>query len=194
MNLKFVLYDWGGLNAAIFQAINMGTPESFDLLALIFGYMGSYWTAPIAMVALWIWHRAAIDGRRADAIRSQLIRFGVALVLALIMTTLLKLLLDFPRPSAVFGDAVHVVGEAEDHYSLPSGHATYAALIIGTLWPLSGLRLRSVLVLYMILVGWSRIAAGMHFPADIMAGWSLGLGCLAAASRLHIARSPNDNR
>jgi signal peptidase II len=118
----------------------------------------------------------------------------VALVLALIMTTLLKLLLDFPRPSVVFGDAVRVVGEAEDHYSLPSGHATYAALIIGTLWPLFGLRLRFVLVLYLIMVGWSRIATGVHFPADVAAGWILGLACLAAASWLHVARSSNDNR
>jgi signal peptidase II len=58
----------------------------------------------------------------------------------------------------------------ERHYSLPSGHATYAALVVGALWPLMGRRGRIGLVLYAALVGWSRIAAGMHFPADVLAG------------------------
>ncbi|RFP40157.1 signal peptidase II, partial [Klebsiella oxytoca] len=34
------------------------------------------------------------------------------------------------------------------------------------------------------LVGWSRIAAGMHFPADVLAGWTLGWSCTALAGWL----------
>nr|WP_239689683.1 phosphatase PAP2 family protein [Aquitalea pelogenes] len=58
-------------------------------------------------------------------------------------------------------------------YSLPSGHSTYAALVTGSLWPLVGTRRRLALILYLVLVGWSRIAAGMHFPAEVLAGPSV---------------------
>lgn len=96
----------------------------------------------------------------------------------------MKLWLDFPRPPAVFGELVRIISEHERHYSLPSGHATYSALVIGALWPLMGRRGRVGLVLYAVLVGWSRIAAGMHFPADVLAGWCLGLGSTVLAGRL----------
>jgi signal peptidase II len=85
---------------------------------------------------------------------------------------------------------VRVIGDKELHYSLPSGHATYAALVVGALWPLMGRHGRVGLVLYATLVGWSRIAAGMHFPADVLAGWALGWSCTALARwRLPLAAS-----
>jgi signal peptidase II len=96
----------------------------------------------------------------------------------------LKLWLDFPRPPAVLGDVVRVIGDIERHFSLPSGHATYAALVVGALWPLMGRLGRIGLVLYAALVGWSRIAAGVHFPADVLAGWGLGWICTALAGWL----------
>ncbi len=78
----------------------------------------------------------------------------------------------------------HVLGTLEEHYSLPSGHSTYAALVAGALWPLAGVRQRMALVAYVVLVGWSRIAAGMHFPADVLAGWGIASGSLVFAGAL----------
>lgn len=136
------------------------------------------------MLGLWWWSRSEPESRRACAIRHQLVRFMIAFGLALVAASALKLLFDFPRPPAVFGNLVRVIGQTELHYTLPSGHSTYAALVVGTLWPLVGTRLRITLVLYLVLVGWSRIAAGMHFPADVVAGWALGLVCVGLAHRL----------
>ena len=185
MSWKFFLYDWGGLNIALFQAINMSTPAALEPLASFFNLViGNYWTAPLMLLAMWGWSKSAPDPTRADAIRYRLRVFSVAFALAFLVATILKLWIDFPRPPAVFGDMVRVIGGIERHYSLPSGHATYAALVVGALWPLIGRRGRIGLVLYAALVGWSRIAAGMHFPADVLAGWVLGLSCTALAGWL----------
>lgn len=185
MILKFFLYDWGGLNGALFQIINQSTPAIFMPLAWVFStLLGNYWSAPLVMLGLWAWSRSAEENNRVLAIRLQLVHFVIAFGLALVLATALKLLFDFPRPSAVYGDLAQVIGTAEWHYSLPSGHSTYAALVVGALWPLVGIRLRLTLALYVVLVGWSRIAAGMHFPADVLAGWTIGFGCMALANRL----------
>ncbi|EIM03844.1 signal peptidase II [Rhodanobacter denitrificans] len=184
MSWKFFLYDWGGLNIALFQAINTGTPAALGPLAWFFSLVGSYWTAPLMMLGLWWWSKSATDPARGVAVLHRLIGFSVAFSLALLAATVLKLWLDFPRPPAVLGDVVRVIGDIERHFSLPSGHATYAALVVGALWPLMGRLGRIGLVLYAALVGWSRIAAGVHFPADVLAGWGLGWICTALAGWL----------
>ncbi|MFJ3318026.1 signal peptidase II [Herbaspirillum huttiense] len=184
MSWKFIFYDWYGLNVALFQAINAGTPAPLGPLVWFFSFVGNYWAAPLMLLGLWWWSKSATNPVRADAVRHRLIGFGTAFLLALLAATVLKLWLDFPRPPAVLGELVRIIGERERHYSLPSGHATYSALVIGALWPLMGRPARVGLVLYAVLVGWSRIAAGMHFPADVLAGWCLGLGCTVLAGRL----------
>lgn len=181
MSWKFILYDWGGLNVTLFQAINAGTPGVLGPLAGSFSLVGNYWTAPLMLLGLWWWSKSATTAARVRAVRVQLVRFGAAFLLALLVATVLKLWLDFPRPPAVLGDLVHVIGKIELQYSLPSGHATYSALVVGALWPLLGWRGRIGVLLYAALVGWSRIAAGMHFPADVLAGWSLGGTCTVVA-------------
>ncbi|CAJ0803933.1 MAG: lipoprotein signal peptidase [Ralstonia sp.] len=181
MNWKFLVYDWGGWNVAMFSAINSATPSTLDPVAWFFSLIGNYWTAPLLLLTLWWWSVSVSNPARACAVRQRLITFGVAFVLALLAASTLKWWLDFPRPPAVLGHLVHVIGVAELHYSLPSGHATYAALVAGALWPLVGFRGRLGLVLYAASVGWSRVAAGMHFPADVLAGWTLGTSCVAVA-------------
>jgi signal peptidase II len=185
MSWKFVLYDWGGLNGALFQFINEGTPLILMPLAWLFSnVLGHYWTAPLVMFALWAWSRSTVVAGRALAIRRQLLQFVIGFGIAFAIASILKLWLDFPRPAAVFGQLDHVLGTVEEHYSLPSGHSTYAALVAVALWPLASIRLRLALVAYVVLVGWSRIAAGMHFPADVLAGWGIASGSLMFAGSL----------
>ena len=185
MSWKFVLYDWGGLNGALFQFINEGTPLILMPLAWLFSnVLGNYWTAPLVMFALWAWSRSTVVAGRALAIRRQLLQFVIGFGIAFAIASILKLWLDFPRPAAVFGQLDHVLGTVEKHYSLPSGHSTYAALVAGALWPLASIRLRLALGAYVVLVGWSRIAAGMHFPADVLAGWVIASGSLVFAGSL----------
>ena len=184
MSWEVFLYDWNGANHALFIVVNEGLPDMLALLALLGSTLGSYWWAPLTLTALgWRAQRASRPGA-SQAITLQLKRFAMACLLAFVLTGLLKLGLDFPRPPAVLGTTAHVIGEMEFHRSFPSGHSVYAALLVGTLWRLVPAPLRSLLLGFLVWVGWSRIAVGAHFPADVLAGWVLGFICVWASGRL----------
>lgn len=107
-----------------------------------------------------------------------------------IISMTLKALFDRPRPD--FTGAVDVFTS-----SFPSGHATTSAVVyltIGVLlaqrartWPARILYLFGAVVL-VAAIGMSRIYLGVHFPTDVLAGWSLGaawaLICLAIGHAL----------
>lgn len=73
MSWKFILYDWYGLNVALFQAINAGTPATLGPLAWFFSLVGNYWTAPLMLLGLWWWSKSAANPGCADAVRHRLI-------------------------------------------------------------------------------------------------------------------------
>jgi membrane-associated phospholipid phosphatase len=60
-------------------------------------------------------------------------------------------------------------------YGLPSGHSQSAVVVWGII--ASHVRKRwfwIVAVLLMVLIGFSRIYLGVHFPTDVLGGWALG--------------------
>lgn len=74
-------------------------------------------------------------------------------------------------------------------YAFPSGHAMTSmtlviALVIltwGTIWCLPILIFGSVFVLA---IGWTRLYLGVHFPSDILAGWSVSVAWAIGVSLL----------
>ncbi|MEU8132058.1 phosphatase PAP2 family protein [Streptodolium elevatio] len=72
-------------------------------------------------------------------------------------------------------------------WSFPSGHALNGVLGCGVLliglWPLLPRRVRPVAVVVAVVsvlgVGFTRIALGVHYLSDVVAGWALGVVVLA---------------
>lgn len=86
---------------------------------------------------------------------------------------------DAPRPASLLGaDTVLVIGGRLGKYSFPSGHTTTAFLAAHLTWSVLGRGRTRWLVLALAgLCGLSRIAAGAHWPADVVAGAGLGWCC-----------------
>lgn len=187
MTAKEFLYDWGGANVWLFQAISLHPPGRLDAFMEGVSRIGSYWNLPWVAGA---WLVIAILLRRANSIMApqamrQLKRLLLGAAIAFVLTAGLKLALDFPRPGATLAPgAIHVMEVAEREYSLPSGHAAFSALVAVTLWPLLGLPGRLAAMLFALAVGFSRIWLGAHFPADVTAGYLVGLGSALWAARL----------
>lgn len=94
-----------------------------------------------------------------------------------VLSTLAKHLIDRARPELV-PHAVEVSSA-----SFPSGHSMMAATVYFTLAALamqfqtrrgSQVYLVGVAVVLTGVVGWSRIYLGVHWPTDVVAGWTVG--------------------
>lgn len=108
--------------------------------------------------------------------------FGAVALLAGGSNQLLKLIFGRQRPEEQ-GMLVSAGG-----YSFPSGHAMMAAAVYGlliwavwrTAWPFCRKAgVTAVLLVWIALIGLSRIYLGVHYPSDVLAGFGGGMAVLA---------------
>ena len=133
-------------------------------------YGGPVVLIPAALVAAFAflvhgWHRGAL-----------LVVLTVAG--AALLNWLLKVTFARVRPEAFFDYPLPASP------SFPSGHALYAASIFGGLAALLTARLKhgplrvtvwAAAVFLIVLVGFSRVYLGVHYPSDVLAGYSIAV-------------------
>ena len=96
-----------------------------------------------------------------------------------VVSRALKLSLQFPRPASVLDPAsFHIVGNPLTSLAMPSGHTLTAFALATALYfsvPPSQRRYAAGLFVLAALSGLARVAVGAHWPADVLAGMSIGL-------------------
>lgn len=129
-------------------------------------------TTVVTLITVAVLGYLVIDGKRAMALLVLVSVAGGATV-----SSLMKIGFDRPRPDLV----AHLVDVQT--LSFPSGHAMVSAVTYLTLGALliqvhSRKRLKAyilgVAIVLTLLIGLSRIYLGVHWPTDVIAGWSTG--------------------
>ena len=107
---------------------------------------------------------------------------------AIIQTT--KLVFHRARPT-LFAPIMPATG-----YSFPSGHSLFAMSVYGLIGYFAGTLvhdradrrlIQAATLLLIALIGASRIYLGVHYPTDVLAGWSAGVPWLALCIVIHEA-------
>lgn len=158
---------------ALMLSIDRTVPVAFDWLMVGLPWLGTNVTLLpiIALVSLWLWRQ---KGRGELALQLLIVSLG-----SLIMNAALKDAFGRPRPD---------LWEHRGQYawsSYPSGHAIVCASVFFTLalmlfrerrwrWPLAAAAVLMLVILY------SRLYLGVHWPTDLVGGLLVGLIWLAA--------------
>jgi membrane-associated phospholipid phosphatase len=175
------------LDLALFRLINV--TWGADVLAPVMKVLSNpvYWVPVMVAFVAWMLFR---DGRHG--------RITVLVLLLLVPATdqvsshLLKPLVHRPRPcrpeAAIADVETHGV-HCSSKGSFPSSHAAN----IGGVALLLALRYRKWAIPAALLalgVGYSRVYLGVHYPSDVLAGWTLGAvaGWGAASLALRLDR------
>lgn len=191
----------GGVAGAVVLGITFHSgPTAFDtwLHHLVVAHRGQHHTLartvtqagstkiiwPVVAVASLLFPRSRGWRRVATTLA-----FGGAAALAIGVRLLMSDLVRRPRPSTV--DWVGTAGG----FSFPSGHTTAATIGAGSLaWALvrhldrrwARVATWVAAALYAGMVGWTRIWLGVHWPLDVAAGWSFGIGWISGMAALAV--------
>ncbi|MDR1507032.1 MAG: phosphatase PAP2 family protein [Treponema sp.] len=156
----------GGLD--FIQAIQeYSNPSLTALMKAVTNIVSEYVFFAVIMILFWV-----VNEKKA-------FRFGVFMLLSLWLNTVLKFLFKQPRPFHL-ENSLGMIGESG--YGLPSGHAqlVLAFVVPLALWLVKTAKGRYTQVVFalsgaaVLLVSFSRLYLGVHFPQDILAGWILG--------------------
>lgn len=169
--VKMVLIDENeALDREIYSLIEPHTNETTSRIMVIYSWIGGtrfMLPANILLICYCLFIRKD---------RWQSIKLGVIALSSVCVMHLLKLLFNRPRPLIPLLEPAHGL-------SFPSGHAMTSITFFGlfiylTIKHLKNTYLKILLVVlllsFIVIIGYSRVYLRVHFPSDVLAGYSMG--------------------
>jgi len=162
------------MNIDIFNILHglVGTSNLFDgITVFIATYFGIFlFIGSVIFLSLHV-HRKNMNKNMAFRVK-EIIFVLASVFIAWIFIIFLKSLFGEPRPFLLF-DITPLIDISSPAF--PSGHAAFF-MALATAMSLFHSGSAWIFIPAAILIGISRIIVGVHFPADVIAGWILGFG------------------
>ncbi len=146
--------------------------EILNFIFIPVTYLGNWQTVTLLALLLVLFQKTRKDIG---------IPFVVVSISSTVIYKIIKSIFKRPRPDEVF----HLIEQGG--YSFPSGHSMNCIVCYGILIYLVRRYVKSkkvtnvitvLLSILIICIGFSRIYVGVHFPTDVLGGWSLGITVL----------------
>ncbi|HSK99876.1 MAG TPA: phosphatase PAP2 family protein [Rubrobacteraceae bacterium] len=166
---------------AVLLWIDQNVPESWDGAMRWITALGYYWVVmPLLAAAVLAFY---LKNWRLSAILLCVSTGGSAL-----LTTVIKAVFQRVRPELV--DSAYTAS----FYSFPSGHATVAVGFYGVLTVILAYRARGLArwaiaaggAALVLLIGFSRLYLGVHYPTDVLAGFLTALVWVISVGTVYV--------
>lgn len=161
----------------MFRLMNRaGEGPVLDGIMIFFTILGFSYVMVLLAVPIWL------RGKRELAFD-----FIVVVILATVLSEIVKGIVDRPRPFEVLSDVNILLSTGGS--SFPSGHATRASAMAVLIWLGFRWKVGVVTAGVALLIAMSRIYLGVHWPSDVLAAAALGA---AIAVGIHYLAKTSD--
>ncbi|HEY9736809.1 MAG TPA: phosphatase PAP2 family protein [Trichocoleus sp.] len=163
-------------DTSLMLALHPFANPQMDRVAAIASQFGTTWgVIPVTLLLIAV---AAWKARWRIAIY-----LGLTLIGSSLLNNALKTLWHRARP------ALWEVAKPHLDFSFPSGHAMSSMTFVATLILLNWNKpLNPFLLVYgglfVVIIGWTRLYLGVHFPSDILAGWMVSIALAVSTALL----------
>jgi undecaprenyl-diphosphatase len=165
-------YGHGSVNERLFLFVNHATSPFLDAVMPVVTRLGD---PRFVYLYLGLLLLSRLAGRNSVPGRYPAV-YIIAAILSLVTENLLKDYFHVPRPPVAIGpDKVRLLGHLSHSFSLPSGHAVFSFMTATVIGYGRGVGWKLFLLPSAMLVAWSRIYLGVHYPLDVLSGAVVGI-------------------
>jgi membrane-associated phospholipid phosphatase len=177
-----------GWDLSLFRLLNEVPPTVASVLTPLAHLFGP---AGIIVVVVLVVGYVAARNRSVLPVAAAAVAAGAAWALA----DVAKAIADRPRPYEAVADAV-LRQQPAHGTSFPSSHTAVTVAVVIALVPFLPRVLAAAAIAYAVLMGWSRVYLGVHYPLDVLGGAAIGMAVggvilLALGVLLHRAGRPH---